>query len=302
MNYADQGYLYLIRRIMSRGYDMPDRTGTGRRSLFGEQLNLTHIGNNFPLLTTKKVWWKGVVEELLWFIRGEQNITSLQDKGVRIWDEWADNVGNVGPVYGYQWRHWPDYTVGRQEGIDQLAQVIDEIKNNPWSRRLIVNAWNVPLIPRMGLPPCHLLFQFQVTPGVAHEEERMRAAVLVSPEAADAYQAGGPHPVYLNCHMYMRSADVFLGVPFNIASYALLTMMVARVTGLKANTLTISFGDVHLYHNHFEQAETQIERGSRQLPKVSLNVNVEQIDDFTATDIILHNYNPHPPIKADIAV
>lgn len=314
MNFVDKDYTELLRRIIAEGIDMPDRTNTGRRSLFGEQLKFQDITQAFPLLTTKRVWFKGVVEELLWFLRGDSSTTSLQDAGVHIWDQWADKAGDVGPVYGVQWRRWAngephldsaiananferrargeeelDETV--QPSIDQIAQVITEIRKNPWSRRLVVSAWNVAEIPQMALPPCHVLMQFQVIPGVAGN-----AGWIGGGRTED-----GLEPALLNCHMYMRSADVFLGVPFNIASYALLTCMMAQVTGLRANTLTISFGDVHIYHNHFKQVEEQLTRVGFMLPKLAL-APLTDIDAFTAKDIVIENYLSHPPIKAPIAV
>ncbi len=281
MNPVDTEYLKLVSRILTEGFDMPDRTGTGRRSLFGEQLKFEEIGKQFPILTTKRVWFKGVMEELFWFLRGESSIVSLQDAGIHFWDEWADPEGSVGPVYGVQWRKW--YSDFRTD-IDQITEVIEQIKTNPWSRfRLIVSAWNVADVPMMALPPCHMFMQFQVTPEIANSHEKE------------------PEPKLLNCHMYMRSADVFLGVPFNIASYALLTCMMAKVTGLTPNNLTISFGDVHIYHNHFAQVSTQLARIGFMLPKLEL-APLSDIDAFTTEDVVLIGYLSHPPIKAPIAV
>ena len=285
VNATDDRYCDLLRRILGTGMDMPDRTGTGRRSLFGPQLCFHNVAEELPILTTKRIWFKAVKEELLWFLRGETNIKSLQATGVTIWDEWAKENGDVGPVYGYQWRSWWDHD--QEDKVDQLAQVIEQIKTNPWSRRLVVSAWNVPDVPRMGLPACHMFFQFQVTPAVANPQE---------------VRGGTPKPALLNCHMYMRSADVFLGVPFNITSYALLLCMVAQVTKLKPDNLTISFGDVHIYHNHFEQVEEQLGRWPTFVaPKLILAEHTD-IDAFTSKDILLENYLSHPPIKGQVSV
>ena len=281
MNRTDTAYLKLLSRILTEGFDMPDRTGTGRRSLFGEQLKFEEIGKQFPILTTKRIWFKGVMEELFWFLRGEDTIISLQDAGVHFWDEWADTQWGVGPVYGVQWRSWPIH--GEKIGIDQIATVLSQIKANPWSRRLIVSAWNVADLPMMALPPCHMFMQFQVTPG------------------SRCFREKTSEPKLLNCHMYMRSADVFLGVPFNIASYALLTCMMAKVARLTPNDLTISFGDVHIYHNHFAQVNTQLARTGFMLPKLELTP-LSDIDAFKAEDVVLIDYLSHPPIKAPIAV
>src|SRR5262249_45122456 len=265
---AMQQYLGLVRQILDRGNRKTDRTGTGTLSIFGAQLRFD-LAAGFPLVTTKKVHLRSIIYELLWFLRGETNVRWLQENKVTIWDEWADSNGDLGPVYGYQWRSWPAPD-GQQ--IDQLARVIEEIKHNPDSRRLVISAWNVADLDRMALQPCHALFQF--------------------------YVAGGR----LSCHMYQRSADVFLGVPFNIASYALLTMMVARVCGLQPGELVHSFGDVHLYLNHVEQAREQLSREPRPLPTMRVNPDVTSIDDFKFSDFTLENYDPHPSIKAPIAV
>lgn len=261
-------YLDLLRDIIENGTDKEDRTGTGTRSVFGRQMRFD-LSDGFPLLTTKKLHLRSILHELLWFIRGETNTRYLRENKVTIWDEWSDAEGNLGPVYGKQWRSWPapDGT-----SIDQLANVIENIRSNPDSRRLIVSAWNVGQLPEMALPPCHLLFQFYVANG------------------------------QLSCQLYQRSADVFLGVPFNIASYALLTMMVAQVTGLMPKEFVHTFGDVHLYRNHFEQAETQLKREPRGLPRIEIDPSIERIDDFRFEHFRLLDYDPHPHIPAPVAV
>ncbi len=261
-------YLDLLQKILDQGARKQDRTGTGTLSLFGHQTRFD-LADGFPLATTKKVHLKSVIHELLWFLRGDTNIKYLKENGVSIWDEWADPQGELGPVYGYQWRSWPAPD-GRK--IDQITGVVDEIKRNPDSRRLIVSAWNAADVDRMKLPPCHVLFQF--------------------------YAADGK----LSCQLYQRSADVFLGVPFNIASYALLTLMVAQVTGLKAGEFIHTFGDVHLYLNHVEQAKTQLARQPYPLPRMKLNPAVRSIFDFKYEDFTLENYQFHPAISAPIAV
>jgi thymidylate synthase len=263
-----QVYLDLLQQILERGTDRGDRTGTGTRSIFGHQLRLD-LQAGFPLLTTKRVFFKGIVYELLWFLRGDSNIRYLQDRGIHIWDNWADEAGELGPVYGVQWRSWPAPD-GRT--IDQMARVLEQIRTTPESRRLMVSAWNVGELERMALPPCHVLFQFYVADG------------------------------QLSCQVYQRSADVFLGLPFNIASYALLTCMVAHVTALQPGELIHTTGDTHLYLNHFEQAQTQLARTPRPLPTLSLNPAVRDLFAFDYPDIQLNNYNPHPRIKAPIAV
>ncbi|MHB1229355.1 MAG: thymidylate synthase [Halothiobacillus sp. 20-54-6] len=263
-----KAYLDLVRHVLDNGVDRGDRTGTGTRSVFGHQMRFDlHTG--FPALTTKKLHLRSIIHELLWFIQGDTNIRYLQEHGVRIWDEWADSEGNLGPVYGKQWRSWatPD---GRT--IDQLAQVIHDIKTNPESRRLIVTAWNPSDVPNMALPPCHLLFQFYVANGK------------------------------LSCQLYQRSADIFLGVPFNIASYALLTMMIAQVTGLQPGEFVHTLGDAHIYHNHFEQAQTQLERSPRALPRMVINPERTRIEDFAFDDFTLEDYEPWPHIAAPVAV
>ena len=261
-------YLDLLQDILDNGTKKSDRTGTGTLSLFGRQLRFD-LQQGFPATTTKRLFIKGVIHELLWFLMGSTNIRYLKDHNVGIWDEWADENGELGPVYGAQWRRWeaPD-----GKTIDQISQVVEQIKTNPDSRRLIVSAWNVPQIDRMRLPPCHCLFQF--------------------------YVAGGK----LSCQLYQRSADVFLGVPFNIASYSLLTMMMAQVTGLDAGEFIHTFGDVHIYLNHLEQVETQLGREPRPLPKMMLNRDVRSILDFKYEDFELVNYDPYPAISAPIAV
>jgi thymidylate synthase len=263
-----QQYLALLRRIRDHGTPKMDRTGTGTRSIFGYQMRFD-LAAGFPLLTTKKVHTRSIIHELLWFLQGETNIRYLKENRVSIWDEWADEQGELGPVYGYQWRSWPTAD-GRH--IDQISQVIDQINANPDSRRLIVSAWNVGDVERMALPPCHLLFQFYVADG------------------------------RLSCQMYQRSADVFLGVPFNIASYALLTMMVAQVTNLAPGEFIHTFGDAHLYNNHLEQAELQLSREPRPLPTLRINPEVRSIFAFRFDDFQIENYDPHPHIVAPVAV
>jgi thymidylate synthase len=261
-------YLELLQHVLDNGVEKGDRTGTGTRSCFGYQMRCD-LQAGFPLLTTKKMHLRSIIYELLWFLRGDTNVAWLNENGVTIWDEWADDEGELGPVYGYQWRHWrtPD---GRE--VDQIAAVIEQIRANPDSRRHIVSAWNVADVDRMALPPCHALFQFYVTGG------------------------------RLSCQLYQRSADVFLGVPFNIASYALLTMMVAQVCGLEPGDFVHTFGDVHLYANHIEQAREQLSRRPRPLPTMRLNPEVTSIFGFDFDDFTLESYDPHPHIKAPIAV
>jgi len=261
-------YHDLMRHVLEHGVDKSDRTGVGTRSVFGYQMRF-NLGEGFPLVTTKKVHWKSVVYELLWFLRGETNIRYLRENGVTIWDEWADPEGELGPIYGKQWRSWEG---ADGQTIDQLAWVVEEIKRNPDSRRLVVSAWNVADLPKMALAPCHILFQFYVAQG------------------------------RLSCQLYQRSADIFLGVPFNIASYALLTLMVAQVTGLQPGEFVHTLGDAHLYHNHFEQARLQLSREPRPLPTVRLNPAVRDLFAFTYDDIELVGYHPHPRISAPVAV
>jgi thymidylate synthase len=261
-------YLDLMRLILDRGIERGDRTGTGTLSVFGHQMRFDLVAG-FPLVTTKKIHLKSVIHELLWFLTGDTNIAYLKAHGVTIWDEWADERGDLGPIYGAQWRSWPAADGG---SIDQIQRVIEEIKANPNSRRLIVSAWNPADVDRMALAPCHCLFQF--------------------------YVAGER----LSCQLYQRSADVFLGVPFNIASYALLTMMIAQVTGLAPGEFIHTLGDAHLYLNHLEQARLQLSRAPRPLPKMTLNPEVGSILDFTFDDFNLTGYDPHPAIKAKVAV
>lgn len=263
-----QAYLDLLRHILEHGTDKSDRTGTGTRSVFGYQLRFD-LSEGFPLLTTKKLHVKSIIHELLWFLQGSTNIGYLKEHGVRIWDEWADENGDLGPVYGKQWRSW--------EGVegkttDQISELIDQIRRNPDSRRLIVSAWNVAELPKMALMPCHALFQFYVANGK------------------------------LSCQLYQRSADVFLGVPFNIASYALLTMMIAQVCNLQPGDFVHTFGDVHLYNNHFEQAQLQLSRAPRHLPVMRIDPTVKDIFAFRYEHFSLEGYDPHPAIKAPVAV
>jgi thymidylate synthase len=257
-----------MRHVLEHGHNKEDRTGTGTLSVFGHQMRFD-LAAGFPLLTTKKVHLKSIVHELLWFLQGSTNIKYLKDNGVSIWDEWADENGNLGPVYGYQWRNWP-----KPDGthIDQIVQVVEAIKNNPDSRRLIVSAWNVADVDRMKLPPCHAFFQFYVADG------------------------------HLSCQLYQRSADIFLGVPFNIASYALLTMMVAQVCGLKPGDFVHTLGDAHIYRNHLDQVHEQLSRQPRDLPTMRINPEVRDIFSFRFEDFELENYDPYPAIKAPVAV
>lgn len=268
-----QEYLQLLQKIINTGVDKSDRTGTGTRSLFGYQMRFD-LQNGFPLVTTKKLHLKSIIYELLWFLKGDTNVEYLQKHGVRIWDEWADENGNLGPVYGKQWRSW-DGANGKT--VDQVSELIEQLKTNPDSRRLIISAWNVADLPEMKLMPCHCLFQFYTTP-----------------------TEGGKRK--LSCQLYQRSADVFLGVPFNIASYALLTLMIAQVCDMEPGEFVHSFGDVHLYKNHFEQAELQLTRKPFPLPQMKLNSEVKNIFDFKFEDFELINYQSHPSIKAPVAV
>lgn len=261
-------YLDLLDHILTHGTDKDDRTGTGTRSVFGYQMRF-NLADGFPLLTTKKLHLKSIIYELLWFLKGDTNVKYLQEHGVRIWNEWADENGDLGHIYGYQWRSWPAYD---GSFIDQISDAIDQIKNNPSSRRIIVSAWNVADIPSMKLPPCHAFFQFYVADG------------------------------RLSLQLYQRSADTFLGVPFNIASYALLLMMVAQVTGLEAGDFVHTLGDAHIYKNHFDQARLQLTREPRKLPRMLINPDVKSIFDFKYEDFELVDYDPHPHIKADVSV
>ncbi len=261
-------YLDLMRLVLEQGAERGDRTGTGTLGIFGHQMRFD-LAQGFPLLTTKKLHVRSIIHELLWFLRGDTNIRWLNDHGVSIWDEWADENGDLGPVYGAQWRSWPTCDGG---AIDQIAQAIEQIRADPDSRRIIVSAWNVAEVPKMALPPCHLLFQFHVAQG------------------------------RLSCQLYQRSADIFLGVPFNIASYALLTHMIAHVTGLEAGDFVHTLGDAHLYLNHLQQARTQLARAPRPLPRLEITRKVDSIDDFRFEDFEITGYDPHPHIKAPVAV
>ena len=261
-------YLDLMQHVLAHGVRKEDRTGTGTQSVFGHQMRFD-LGKGFPLVTTKKLHLRSIIHELLWFLKGDTNLKYLKDNGVSIWDEWADENGDLGPVYGYQWRSWPTAD-GRH--IDQISQVVEQIKNNPDSRRIIVSAWNVGEIENMALPPCHAFFQFYVADGK------------------------------LSCQLYQRSADIFLGVPFNIASYALLTLMVAQVTGLQPGDFVHTLGDAHLYSNHLEQANIQLQRDPRSLPGMRLNPDITDLLAFSFDDFELVDYDPHPHIKAPVAI
>ncbi|AZM96648.1 thymidylate synthase [Vreelandella venusta] len=264
----EQPYLDLMRTVMEQGVDRNDRTGVGTRSVFGHQMRFD-LSRGFPLLTTKKLHLRSIIHELLWFLKGDTNIGYLKEHGVRIWDEWADENGNLGPVYGYQWRSWPSPKGG---SVDQIAHVLEQIRTTPQSRRLIVSAWNPGQVDEMKLPPCHCLFQFYVANG------------------------------RLSCQLYQRSADIFLGVPFNIASYALLLSMVAQVTGLEPGEFVHTLGDAHLYSNHLEQAQEQLSRTPKAPPRLVLNPQVTNLFDFTFDDISIEAYESHPHIKAEVAV
>jgi thymidylate synthase len=268
-------YLDLLRHVIEKGLEKSDRTGTGTKSCFGYQMRFD-LKEGFPLVSTKKLHLKSIIHELLWFLKGETNIAYLRENGVRIWDEWASEDGELGPVYGKQWRSWGGAD-GKQ--TDQISDLIKQLKINPDSRRLIVSAWNVAELPEMALMPCHVLFQFYVAPAANAGDRRT-----------------------LSCQLYQRSADVFLGVPFNIASYALLTLMIAQVAGLEPGEFIHSFGDVHLYNNHREQAALQLTRTPNPLPRMKLNPEVKNIFDFRIEDFSLENYHPHPAIKAQVAV
>lgn len=268
INQFDSTYLDLMRHVLDQGVEKTDRTGTGTRSVFGYQMRFD-LGAGFPILTTKKIHLRSIIHELLWFLQGETNTAYLKQNGVTIWDEWADAKGDLGPVYGYQWRSWPSPNGGH---IDQVTEVLNQIRANPDSRRLIVSAWNVADISRMALAPCHALFQFYVADGK------------------------------LSCQLYQRSADIFLGVPFNIASYALLTLMMAQVCGLKPGDFVHTLGDAHLYVNHLDQARQQLAREPRRMAAMHLNANAKDLFAFTFEDFKLENYDPHPLIKAPIAV
>ena len=261
-------YRDLLNHVLNHGRPREDRTGTGTKSVFGYQMRF-NLEEGFPLITTKKLHLKSIIHELLWFLAGDTNVKYLQDNGVRIWNEWADENGDLGHIYGYQWRSWP---TPEGKGVDQISKLINDIKNDPLSRRLIVSAWNVGELDKMNLPPCHLLFQFYVNEGK------------------------------LSCQLYQRSADIFLGVPFNIASYALLTMMVAQVTGLKPGDFVHTFGDAHIYNNHFDQVNLQLSRTPFPLPQLKINPDVKSIFDFKYDDFELVNYQSHPHIKGEVSV
>jgi thymidylate synthase len=261
-------YLDLLQRVLDEGVAKHDRTGTGTLSVFGHQMRFD-LADGFPCVTTKKLHLKSIIHELLWFLKGDTNVKYLQDNGVRIWNDWANDEGELGHIYGYQWRSWPDYQGGH---IDQITEVVNTLKNNPDSRRIIVSAWNVADIPNMNLPPCHAFFQFYVADGK------------------------------LSLQLYQRSADIFLGVPFNIASYALLLQMMAQVTGLKAGEFVHTFGDAHIYMNHIEQVKLQLSREPRSLPAMIINPDVKNIFEFTYSDFELVNYDPHPHIKGEVSV
>lgn len=263
-----QQYLDLLQHILTQGVQKTDRTGTGTRSVFGYQMRF-NLADGFPLLTTKKLHLKSIIHELLWFLRGDTNVAYLQENGVRIWNEWADPDGSLGHIYGYQWRSWPRYDGGF---VDQISQAVNDIKNNPDSRRIIVSAWNVADLDNMNLPPCHAFFQFYVAEGK------------------------------LSLQLYQRSADTFLGVPFNIASYALLTMMMAQVTGLQPGEFIHTLGDAHIYNNHIDQVNLQLTRTPRPLPRMVINPDVKSIFDFKYSDFTLQDYDPYPHIKADVSV
>lgn len=261
-------YLSLLSHVLENGADKSDRTGTGTRSVFGYQMRFD-LADGFPLLTTKKLHLKSIIYELLWFLQGSTNVTYLQENGVRIWNEWADESGELGPIYGHQWRSWSTRTGGH---VDQISEVIESIKHNPDSRRMVVSAWNVGELREMKLPPCHIMFQFYVSNGK------------------------------LSCQLYQRSADIFLGVPFNIASYALLLKMVAQVTGLEAGEFIHTLGDAHIYHNHVDQVKLQLERTPFSLPQMELNPEVKDIFSFDYSDFLLTNYEAHPHIKGRVAI
>ena len=261
-------YLDLLSHVLDHGRPREDRTGTGTLGVFGYQMRF-NLADGFPVITTKKLHLKSIIHELLWFLTGDTNVKYLQDNGVRIWNDWADQNGDLGHIYGYQWRSWPTCD---GNSVDQITHLISEIKNNPTSRRLIVSAWNVGDLDKMNLPPCHLLFQFYVYEGK------------------------------LSCQLYQRSADIFLGVPFNIASYALLTLMVSQVTGLKPGDFVHTFGDAHIYNNHFEQVKLQLTRNPYPLPQMKINPDVKSIFDFKYEDFELVNYQSHPHIKGDVSV
>ena len=306
-----QQYLDLLQRILDNGVEKSDRTGTGTTSCFGYQMRFD-LKKGFPLVTTKKLHLKSIIYELLWFLKGETNIAYLKDHGVRIWDEWADENGELGPVYGKQWRSWQG---ADGKVVDQISDLIKQIKTNPDSRRLIVSAWNVADLPKMALMPCHILFQFYIAPSNSPDGGELSTQPLLNQNSAirndsaksedsvwGSSSKGGSRKRALSCQLYQRSADVFLGVPFNIASYSLLTMMIAQVCDLEPGEFIHTFGDVHTYSNHMEQVRLQLSRTPYPLPTMKLSPSVKNIFDFRFEDFILENYQSHPPIKAPVAV
>ncbi len=302
-------YLDLLQHVLDHGTVREDRTGTGTVGVFGYQMRFP-LADGFPVLTTKKLHLRSIIHELLWFLRGDTNIKYLKDNGVSIWDEWADKDGNLGPVYGSQWRSWPD---GRGGTIDQIADVVRQIKENPYSRRLMVTAWNPAEIQDMALPPCHCLFQFYVEPAASVDKLNVdtligstdkSGASTCQPINLSTCQLTNEKPLKgrLSCQLYQRSADIFLGVPFNIASYALLTMMVAQVCGLEPGDFVHTFGDAHIYRNHLDQVHLQLSRDPRPLPTMRINPAVDDIFAFRYEDFTLEGYDPHPHIKGEVSV
>ncbi len=302
-------YLDLLQHVLDHGTVREDRTGTGTVGVFGYQMRFP-LADGFPVLTTKKLHLRSIIHELLWFLRGDTNIKYLKDNGVSIWDEWADKDGNLGPVYGSQWRSWPD---GRGGTIDQIADVVRQIKENPYSRRLMVTAWNPAEIQDMALPPCHCLFQFYVEPAASVDKLNVdtligstdkSGASTCQPINLSTCQPANEKPLKgrLSCQLYQRSADIFLGVPFNIASYALLTMMVAQVCGLEPGDFVHTFGDAHIYRNHLDQVRLQLSRDPRPLPTMRINPAVDDIFAFRYEDFTLEGYDPHPHIKGEVSV
>ena len=303
-------YLDLLQYVLDHGTERQDRTGTGTVGVFGYQMRFD-LGQGFPVLTTKKLHLRSIIYELLWFLRGDTNIKYLKDHGVSIWDEWADAEGNLGPVYGSQWRSWPD---GRGGTIDQIANVVEQIKTNPYSRRLMVTAWNPAEIEEMALPPCHCLFQFYVEPGSTSGRVTESLSGKVATQSNNSATQPLSHPATqplshseapkgrLSCQLYQRSADIFLGVPFNIASYALLTMMMAQVCDLEPGEFVHTFGDAHIYKNHMDQVHLQLTREPRPLPTMHINPERKSIFDFEYEDFRLEGYDPHPHIKGEVSV
>ena len=303
-------YLDLLQYVLDHGTERQDRTGTGTVGVFGYQMRFD-LGQGFPVLTTKKLHLRSIIYELLWFLRGDTNIKYLKDHGVSIWDEWADAEGNLGPVYGSQWRSWPD---GRGGTIDQIAKVVEQIKSNPYSRRLMVTAWNPAEIEEMALPPCHCLFQFYVEPSSTSDKVTESQSGKVATQSNNSDTQPLSHPAtqplshseapkgHLSCQLYQRSADIFLGVPFNIASYALLTMMMAQVCGLEPGEFVHTFGDAHIYKNHLDQVHLQLTREPQPLPTMHINPERKSIFDFEYEDFRLEGYDPHPHIKGEVSV